>query len=328
MGTNLMSEREVYSAARTLTLMDEYCRENGMKFALAPIPNKNTLYPEKMPGFYRGFSGRTNMDMLKAALGDIGYIDIKEAFEDEKVLYRRTDSHWTTEGAGLACDVILDALGKAHTDVYGTKTAKKDNGAGDLYDMLYVWGRNYDKDTVYVKEHKFSYERPVRSFEDNFINTVCEGKADRLYMFRDSFGNTLHPFLADEFAHCTFTRILPFNLIEARKDNADFVILETVERNIERIITDGAVFEAPQRSLKGDVTDITGDTELEISDASSIIDGYIRLDGNIGVPPGTCDNIIVVSEGVSFEATPKGDSGFYAYIPKPEENKFSIYLMR
>lgn len=327
-GTNLMTKREIYSIAGTLELMDEYCKSNGMKFVFVPVPNKNTLYPHKMPAFYPAFSGRTNMDMVKDELKNTGvdYVDLETAFTKEKVLYRKTDSHWTTEGAGFASDCILDVLGREHEKNFGAKTHRADGGSGDLYDMLYVYGRDYDKDVVYDKGHNFRYERPIRSFEDNFINTVCDGKTDRLYMFRDSFGNTLHPFLADEFGHAVFTRVLPFDLVGAKQDGADFVILELVERNIERIITEGAVFPAPVRDIDiMSLKKVNAKTKL-LNDGH--IDGYVRLDGELDAPPDTYGNIIVVSGGTSYQATPRGDRSFSAYIPNTKENKISIYLTR
>ncbi len=327
-GTNLMSEREIYSIAKTLELMDEYCKSNGMKFAFVPVPNKSTLYPQKMPGFYPDFSGKSNMDMVKDELKntEVEYVDLETEFAKEKILYRKTDSHWTTEGAGFASDCILDALGREHKNNFGTKTRRAEDGSGDLYDMLYVYGKDYDKDIVYDKSHYFRYERPIRSFEDNFINTVCENKEDRLYMFRDSFGNTLHPFLADEFGHSAFTRVLPFDLTRAKQDGANFVILEIVERNIERIITEGAVFPAPVRNTDtAKLKKANGKTEIT---DDGLIDGFIRLDGELDELPETYDNIIVVLGGVSYQATPRGDKSFSAYIPKTKENKINIYLMR
>lgn len=331
-GTSLMSEREIYSASRTLELMDEYCRDNGMKFAFVPVPNKNTLYPEKMPLRYPRYTGKSNMDMIMESLEntEVLSIDIKKAFENEKVLYRRTDSHWTTEGAGLASDLILEAIGKDHDPVYGSKTVSAKEGTGDLYDMLYVWGEDYDRDEVYQKNHRFRYARPIRSFEDNFINTLCDGKENGLYMFRDSFGNTLHTFLADEFSRCTFSRILPYNLVTARGENPDFVVVELVERNLRRLITEGGIFPAPERDIPKDESgDITSGVQLDFSQENPI-DGFVRIEGVISenALPDATDNILIISHGTAYEATPQGENSFCAYIPRDISDNLHIFLTR
>ena len=49
-GTDPMTEREVFSAARNLALAQEYCESRGAEFLFTVAPNKNSLYPERMPG--------------------------------------------------------------------------------------------------------------------------------------------------------------------------------------------------------------------------------------------------------------------------------------
>ena len=49
-GTDSMTEREIFSAARNLALAQEYCESRGAEFLFTVAPNKNSLYPERMPG--------------------------------------------------------------------------------------------------------------------------------------------------------------------------------------------------------------------------------------------------------------------------------------
>ena len=48
-----LDQRELYSAARMLALIQEYVENQGGKFVFAVAPNKNTLYPQYMPYYYR-----------------------------------------------------------------------------------------------------------------------------------------------------------------------------------------------------------------------------------------------------------------------------------
>ena len=48
-----MSGRESWAAARALYLMQEYCRQQGVRFLFTVAPNKNSLYPEAMPARFR-----------------------------------------------------------------------------------------------------------------------------------------------------------------------------------------------------------------------------------------------------------------------------------
>ena len=48
-GDTPMTARELYCAARTLYLLQEYAENRGGDFLFTAAPNKNTLYPEYMP---------------------------------------------------------------------------------------------------------------------------------------------------------------------------------------------------------------------------------------------------------------------------------------
>ena len=66
-GTNLLSDREITSAARNLALVKEYAGSQGARFLFTVAPNKNSLYPEHMPPL-TVFSERRNAVRLAAAL--------------------------------------------------------------------------------------------------------------------------------------------------------------------------------------------------------------------------------------------------------------------
>ena len=52
-GTAPMTWRQLWNAAHTLALMQEYAADKGAEMIFAAVPNKNTLYPEQMPERYK-----------------------------------------------------------------------------------------------------------------------------------------------------------------------------------------------------------------------------------------------------------------------------------
>ena len=82
-GTNLMSKRGLYCAARTLKLMQEYVEGQGKQFVFASAPNKNTLYPQYMPDYYRVINAGHNLDFLTPYLqsNGVNYVDLKALFQ-------------------------------------------------------------------------------------------------------------------------------------------------------------------------------------------------------------------------------------------------------
>lgn len=110
-----MTGRALFCAARNLALLQEYCAQQGTKFLFVCAPNKNTSYPEYMPGQYRKTEQVSDLDRLEQALTQQGvsFCDLREALSGrESLTYYRTDSHWNGYGSYLAGRQILQALGK------------------------------------------------------------------------------------------------------------------------------------------------------------------------------------------------------------------------
>ena len=109
-GSAPMTERQLYCAAHTLALMQEYAASQGCAFVFTAAPNKNTLYPEFMPAQYERSEAPSNLERLSAYLAreEVAYCDLLPvlAASNEPVYYK-TDSHWTPYGSALAHDALL-----------------------------------------------------------------------------------------------------------------------------------------------------------------------------------------------------------------------------
>jgi len=86
-----------------------------------------------------------------------------------------------------------------------------------------------------VYQTSFSYVNPPRSDEDILMQTTQENAPNgRLLLCRDSFGNALHSFLAEDFRKAIITRQMPYPLEQVQE--GDTVIIEIVERNLPNIL--------------------------------------------------------------------------------------------
>ena len=99
--------------------------------------------------------------------------------------------------------------------------------------MVYPTGTRTEEDAAYDREFAFSYARPIRSAEDQFIQTENPDRSGNLLMFRDSFGNLLHPYLADAYGQAAFSRAMPYTMSLLDQTGADTVLIEIVERNLD-----------------------------------------------------------------------------------------------
>lgn len=231
-----LTDEEVRQIAQTIADMQAYCEARGAQFVFTIAPNKNSLYPEHMPARYLQSDSPGNYEKLKPLLEEYGvhYADLFTFLsEQDEILYLKTDSHWTNRGAALAHDFLMETLGLPHTAFAEAEYTTAETHRGDLYEMLYPKGMAREAQQAY--ETTFSYVSEPRTAEDILIQTTNpDAPNGRLLLCRDSFGNALHPFLAEDFREATITRQMPYPLEQVQA--GDTVIMEIVERNLANLL--------------------------------------------------------------------------------------------
>ena len=231
-----LTDAALRQIAQTVADMQAYCVSRGAQFIFTIAPNKNSLYPAHMPDRYLQSNGQGNYERLRPLLDEyeVRYADLFTFLSaQDEVLYLRTDSHWTNRGAALAHDFLMDTLDLPHTAFAQAAYTTAQTHRGDLYEMLYPKGGARESQQQY--ETSFSYVREPRTAEDILIQTVNPTAPNgRLLLCRDSFGNALYPFLAEDFREATITRQMPYPLEQVQA--GDTVIVEIVERNLANLI--------------------------------------------------------------------------------------------
>ena len=331
-GRNLLNDREIYAAAKTIELMQEYSENHNCRFAFAIAPNKNTLYPENMPSNYLAAEGDTNIERLSAKLDYVNYIDLQSTFlSQDKIMYHKWDSHWNNEGATLACDKILTGVDKEHYDYSNEPSRVEAVHSGDVWQLIYPSWDCKDDNVIYEKEHTYSYVNPVESVEDMYIMTSCPEKEGTVVVFRDSFGNALLPYVADEYGSGVFIKGMPLNVKQIENSQADTLIFELVERNIPNIIAYLPVMDAPERSIEGTLYKLEDSkTTIQYEDKTAqyviygeLDPGYVDVDTNIFIRIKTDSGKEKVYEATpaAYEKPADGaDMSYYygAYINKTD----------
>lgn len=255
LGRSQLSDRGMFNLAHNLSLLQAYVEEQGAQFLLTIPPNKNSLYGEHMPYYEQEKAGTVfNRDRLKAALEaeDIHYLDAFEIFgSSDEVLYLKHDSHWNNKGACLVYNEMMDAIGKDHETYDNIPVTYAKTHSGDLSEMLYPGTEDLEMDYTYEYEPSFEYiptplnSDPV-SVEDFRIETKNDQASDQLLMYRDSFGNTLIPFVANEFQSAFFTKATPYIIsLHMKQYHPNVVILEKVERNMKDFAENPGVIPSP-----------------------------------------------------------------------------------
>lgn len=236
-----MSDEDLELAASYLAALQQEAESRGVRFYFTIAPNKNSLYGERMPSFIPENHAASNAERLKPCLERYGvnYIDLFEVFAGEgDCLYYRTDSHWTDRGAALAADTILAAMGKDAPYFSGSFCAGEPH-RGDLYEMLYPTGTDQESSELYAPGFSYTLSGDPNKGNAMKIRSECPEKSGRLLCWRDSFGISLYPYLADSFENALFLRSASYDLGEIEKSGADTVLIELVERNLGQLAAAG-----------------------------------------------------------------------------------------
>lgn len=331
----VLSKDDIYSIGKTLDLINEYVESKGGKLVFFIAPNKNTIYPEKMPYYYRKGSGSSNLELLSNALADRAYylniVPILEEGKKTTQIYHSLDSHWNNMGAAIGFNAMMDKLNVTHTDYTALSYNVSNSHKGDLEKMLYPTSKNLDAQVHFDYKNTYEYATRFKTEEDVTIKTICANKEGSAVIYRDSFCNALLPMIAESFGKAEFSRVFPYRLNLVEKNESEYVVIELVERNIKKLIESAPVMPAPVRD------EITKD-QLEVLDAEVATKksgGMIEISGKLiggekddSAPKNKPIFVTVKDENTEtvYEAFPI--NGFSAYIPYESTEGLEINICK
>ncbi len=227
-----LTDQELDAIAAHLAQIQAEAESRGAVFLFTVAPNKNSLHPQAMPDAYPRRHEESSIVRLQPYLERRGvhYADLFSL----PMPYYRTDTHWTAEGAAMAADRLLSALGRESAYAAGPFALTQPDAPGDLYEMLYPTRPGSEEAPVYAGPLRFTHLDRPNGGNAITIRTKGEGEGS-LFCWRDSFGIALYPYLADAFRDACFSRSASYELPEG---DYDTVILELVERNLSLLIPD------------------------------------------------------------------------------------------
>jgi hypothetical protein len=319
LGTDILSDRELYNLAHNFSVVRDYLRERDIDFVMTIPPNKNTLYGDNMP-YYDSCIANTDHSakLLEPYLTDEGlpYLDLFEMFEtQDEVLYLKRDSHWNMKGACMVYNAIMDALGLTHEDYSTSEPEIVKNENGDLNKMLYSFYGEPEENYAYDLRQSYTYANDADSVEDGWIITQNGSGKGTMLMFRDSFANNLIPFLSDEFETAYYSKGMP-NAMERYLDeySPDCVVIEKVERNISEYLSDPPILTPPEAELTGRITIASTDTSANIEVCENDVN-YYRITGTVDAGRILKSSQILVSVGDRvYRAYQTGENDYLLYL--------------
>ena len=296
---NLLSDREIHNCVTVVRLIQQGAELQGAEFAFAVAPNKNTLYGKYMPDRFQTGSGEGNLEHLIEEMKEqkIHYVDLQTPLRKEKKqVYHKLDTHWNDLGASIACETLLDYFGKDHIHYENETYTRKKNFSGDLQGMLFPKSTRKDWNVIYDRPWTYECVNSVTSTEQMEIQTENQIKNDdqkneakekrkeqrkhkSLVMYRDSFGNALVPFMAQEYLQGYFTKEVPYDLSLVDTHKADDVVIELAQRQIPTLLEGVPYMMAPGVAFDQDVKGISQTTATMETEEVTGTDGVLRISG-------------------------------------------------
>lgn len=325
LGQNLLSGRELFDIVHNLSMMQDYVERQGGRFCLLIVPNKNTIYGEHMPYYYRAGES-SNLERLIPMMEEAGihYVDLLTPFGTaEDVLYFQRDSHWNNRGALLAYQTLMKELGKKYETYMNVPKDVVADHYGDIEKMIYPSAVRPEEETYYDRSWGYQYQNDVADHMDSWIETSNPQKEGVLLMYRDSFGEAILPFLADEYEKAYFSRLVPYYLNQMTKYKPDTVVVERAERNISAFAIDIPVMESPLVENIAALEKQTN-TTLEIKENGAYLIVRGEIDENYMEP----DSEIYVSVSDAGRGDIKTYQAGYTLTKDGDGNGYLIYLAR
>ncbi|WP_339311201.1 DHHW family protein [Paenibacillus sp. FSL M7-0896] len=229
----------------------------GLRKYMMLVPTAASILEDKLPPYASGGGERVYSDKIKESdLGNIRYIDAFPALEanKEQPLYYKTDHHWTTKGAFLAYRElgapmsftpknendfnIREVTGQFYGSLYsksGFRHVQPDSI--ELYDprtpadisVDYV-DEQQSADSMYAMENLTKKDKYTVFFNGNHgLLRITTGNTEgrRLLIVKDSYANSLIPFLTSHFSE--------IDVVDLRYYDGDLLKL-TEERQIRDML--------------------------------------------------------------------------------------------
>jgi hypothetical protein len=263
-GIDIFTPVELENWVKQMEADRAWLAKRGITFYILVAPDKNTIYPEKLPDYPRG--AVTRIDQLAARLrsSDLEFIDPREELFRAKaageMVYTPGDTHWSERGAFVAYQMLMDRIRRKYPAIEPLKLddfaiSYGGPAATDLTSILTLNPDiNYSVERMSPKWKSHQTAPQTTTFRPGWGWRVTENSNDlkdrpRLLVFGDSFVDyVLGPtMLYETFRDPVWTHnnggTFNFNLVKEAKP--DIVLVQFAERYLHLVPLKPVGFDEP-----------------------------------------------------------------------------------
>jgi alginate O-acetyltransferase complex protein AlgJ len=269
-GADLFTPAELENWVKQMETDRDWLAKRGIPFYIVIAPDKNTIYPEKLPAYPRG--AVTRIDQLAARLrsSDLEFIDPRQELFRVKaageMVYTPGDTHWNERGAFVAYQMLMERMQKKYPSIVPLRL--------DDFNIRYDVPAGTDLTLILTLEQdiRYSVERMTPKWKSHqtapqtttyrpgwgwrvTANTNDLKDRPRLLVFGDSFTDyVLGPYMLYEtFRDPVWTghngATFNFNLV--KEVNPDVVVVQIAERYLHIAPVKPVGFDEPAAGAGG-----------------------------------------------------------------------------
>lgn len=225
-GTNHYTEKKMEDIKNKLESESSALKKKGCKLVLFMVPNKESVYAEKMPDNVKRKSKNTRMDLFADYLEKNSKIPViypKKELMTAKSAYQtyyKTDTHWNQIGVFIGVQTLKERLDGSYDSLSNVKFAEKKKGyAGDLAKLCKMTDTYHDDIKYELKSG--SVDKSIKSKK-------------KLLIIGDSFSDLMPSITKKYFADVKTVGIWSFKMEDVETYQPDVLVWECVERYLDR----------------------------------------------------------------------------------------------
>lgn len=250
-GKNRFSDAQLRQWLDRMEEHRNWLAERGIQFLILPAPLKESIYPEYLPYWLRREKAATQVDQVvrgAATRPGLTVIDVRKQLLERKretPVYQAFDTHWNAEGGFIAYTAVMEEIAKKRPEIAGlTRQSLLLEPAREIQiqqDLSFMLGINLfvqPECPVYNPKHSSTihvqYLTPKTDGNSPQLITTGIPNAPKIMLIRDSFSESLLPYMEDTFGWLLVRHVQDgsFPQADIEKYRPDIVLLEVQEAGI------------------------------------------------------------------------------------------------
>ena len=259
-GANAFTKEQLDSIKDELVFRTKWASEHNVKYYIAVVPSKMSIYPEYLPSKIIKVSDAAQYDQFITLdrQDGINIIDVRKNLMKHKndgyYIYQKTDGHWNDFGAYFGYQEIMKRLSidfpnlqSISLDDYSISI--KDQYGGNTVTMINLEKEYHEQFVKLTEKNKiYAVDGPQRDYqpltiiplwENQIIKENSNGKKLKCLIFRDSFTLLLIRYMQENFKETVFIHDgWKFKMHEdmIEKEKPDIVIDIIFERGLNSFL--------------------------------------------------------------------------------------------